>query len=937
MSINIGDNFSYLGKKFLDSRQSFETFEEMMACSDVPEGFITFCKENNQRYEYIGGEWIEYVVGKGNADIDEETLEKIEVAYEHSQSKHLQLNDLKDYATKDYVDEAIESSNQGKIPFISTTSPSEALVKTGESFDIAIDFFSVTTGDGTIKISVNDFDAVSTKIAQGETVTSVPSDKFKKGDNTIVVYVLDRAGVMSNSLTFYVRYGGTEMVSTFDPYTYYENGSTTRYYFTPSALDTSKTLTFYMIIDGVQQVPVVCTSDIRSFFSFPTSLQVGVHKCEAWVTDGETESERHIFNFILIDNASILVATDTYNASTEEGDQIVIDYKVYSITESSFKVKVYVDNNLVSEGECGLAKNYYRTSSLTEGVHTVKIEAWNKSETTSGYCTSEVNITKSTFEILTPIKTGATFIATAVNKSNANENRDKWIGITQDDEEVVATLQNFIFDTTDGWHDDLLTFNGVASAHIPISPLANNAKYGFTLDITFSTKPIGINEAEVLTLWDDEKDCGIKITTEEVILKSASGNKCDLYFSEEAIVNAMFIIDREQKMAKIYLNGVMCEAFALSDYENNGVKYLEDFATNSEIFINKFGGYAQIKEIRVYEVALTTEEVLNNFISTKTMKAEQKALVEFQKGDTLPTLTIYCDFSGLGKDDKKPCNIVYNSPDTARFGQSFVLEHKTSQLQYQGTSSMAYPIKNYRINLRDKDGEKWKYNPFPGGQPEARFCLKADFMSSGHWQNTGLAKWVNDNLYNYNSDDEKSMNPIKWHDLQNGVPMSAHRESIYGFPCRLILVNDGTTPLNEGQNEPTPGNTKDMGVFNFNNDKDNTDTLGFDADIFPYCASYEISANSDTSAGAFMSYKGGGSKEDEEAYYLESFELRYPDADDVGDAWGMYDVDKDTSMGLKRLIDWVDNCTDEEFIRDFEQYFHKQYTLRYYLLVITLG
>lgn len=131
------------------------------------------------------------------------------------------------------------------------------------------------------------------------------------------------------------------------------------------------------------------------------------------------------------------------------------------------------------------------------------------------------------------------------------------------------------------------------------------------------------------------------------------------------------------------------------------------------------------------------------------------------------------------------------------------------------------------------------------------------FMSSGHWQNTGLAKWVNDNLYNYNPNDEKSMNPMKWYDLQNGVPMSAHRESICGFPCRLILVNDGTTPLNEGQYEPTPGNTKDMGVFNFNNDKDNTDTLGFDTDIFPYCASYEVTANSDTSAGAFMSFSQG--------------------------------------------------------------------------------
>lgn len=48
----------------------------------------------------------------------------------------------------------------------------------------------------------------------------------------MVVYVLDRRGVMSNSLTFYVRYGFTEITSTFDPYTSYDYGAAIRYYFT---------------------------------------------------------------------------------------------------------------------------------------------------------------------------------------------------------------------------------------------------------------------------------------------------------------------------------------------------------------------------------------------------------------------------------------------------------------------------------------------------------------------------------------------------------------------------------------------------------------------------------------------------------------------------------------------------------------------------------
>lgn len=318
---------------------------------------------------------------------------------------------------------------------------------------------------------------------------------------------------------------------------------------------------------------------------------------------------------------------------------------------------------------------------------------------------------------------------------------------------------------------------------------------------------------------------------------------------------------------------------------------------------------------------------------------------------------------------------------------------------------------------------------------------------SGHWTNTGMAKFINDNLYNYDLNDEKSMNPFKWNHVQNGGDINDFREAINGFPCRLILVNDGETPLNTGQNEPTPGNTKDMGIFNFNNDKDNVTTLGFDSDIFPNCASYEVTANSDTSAGAFMSYnsdaigyavpvidrgtyyhtvpikvsdinprintndfvitinftndvsyhtdiqlkdhtitliepgkeantnrqymclqipkdktsisisnrifKVGEIKKPEDLQYCasledlidssaelnyikQSFELRYPDADDVSEDWGFMGVGEE-GTGLKALIDWVDNCTDEEFVADFEEHFHKDYTLRYFCLVTLIG
>lgn len=906
------------------------------------EGMLCSVK-NEKMYQLVGGidnnNWTVFDLGISNKADKEHIHNELEAKVEANKANIENLNGRVTQNEED-IEWLIENGGSGgsSSPYISTTLSENIIVGIDEDFELLLDFVSPNPGKGTLKVFINDIDGLNTSINQGESITKIPSSLLSKGNNRVVVYVLDRTGQMSNSLTFYVRYGSMEIISDFDPYVSYDYRSTIRYYFTPTALDTSSALTFYMRIDGEVQKGVSCVSDTRGYYTFPNNLTADSHYCEAWIEDNAGKKSNILaFNLIILDTNTIVAASDTKNITAEEGEQISLDYKIYMKNNNSFITRIYIDDELVNTGTCGLDFNYFKTSSLKEGIHNVKLEVWDITETYSDYIIWTVTVTESTYKMLQLVNSGAIFIGSAINKTNTDERKDVFVGKDQEDNEILGILNNFAFNSESGWLDDELIISGNSYVEIPVQPLSNNAKYGFTLDIEFTSKMIGVEDAEVLTLWNDEKDCGIKITTEKLILRSSEGNECTLYFSDNERTNVIFVIDRQELKAKIYLNGVMCEAFHLNDYSIDGVSYLEDFTVNSNIFLGGYNknGYCKIRNLRVYEVALTTDEILNNWMSCETNKSKQRELVEFQKGNDLPTLTVYCDFSGLGKDDKKPCKIVYNSTDEVKYGESFTLDHKQSQLQYQGTSSMAYPIKNYRLNLRNEDGSKLYYE-LPGSQPECRFTLKADFMNSCHAHNTGMAKFINDNLYNYNLKDEKSMNPFKWNHVQNGGDINDFREAINGFPCRLILVNDGESPLNEGQNEPTPGNTKDMGIFNFNNDKDNIKTLGFDSDIFPNCASYEVTANSDTSAGAFMSYNGDGGKADELAYLKESFELRYPDADDVAEDWGFMGVGEE-GTGLKALIDWVDNCTDEEFVRDFEQHFHKDYTLRYYALVVLIG
>lgn len=90
MSLNIGDNFKYLGKKFLDNRESFATLEDMKKCTQVPNGFLTYCQEDGKRYEFnssnnineLTGKWVEFVINQDIEDcyylgIEEPSDEKI--------------------------------------------------------------------------------------------------------------------------------------------------------------------------------------------------------------------------------------------------------------------------------------------------------------------------------------------------------------------------------------------------------------------------------------------------------------------------------------------------------------------------------------------------------------------------------------------------------------------------------------------------------------------------------------------------------------------------------------------------------------------------------------------------------------------------------------------------------------------------------------------
>ena len=171
-------------------------------------------------------------------------------------------------------------------------------------------------------------------------------------------------------------------------------------------------------------------------------------------------------------------------------------------------------------------------------------------------------------------------------------------------------------------------------------------------------------------------------------------------------------------------------------------------------------------------------------------------------------------------------------------------------------------------------------------------------MDSAHYRNTGNATYINDNLYS------GTLNPAQQIDANV-------RNTIDGFPINLYI------------------NGEYIGVFNFNNDKSDIKLFGL-TKSFPQCISYEVSANSNTTAGAFNKWTSATGLT-EKQYYYNDFELRYSsrsqDADE--DNWDI--------TPLKTLVDWVSDADETEFRTNLDQHFNRRYLIDYYIFTMTAG
>lgn len=677
-------------------------------------------------------------------------------------------------------------------------------------------------------------------------------------------------------------------------------------------------------------------------------------------------------------------------ASIEAGQQITFRTNVVELNGSTFSTtyKLYPADEsytkLSTTGETlgtitqSLGINSY-TRSFNEGYYVLEVTARSNNTTRTGKCEFYIHITASTlYSVNSVVDDSLILWLDAKGKLNSGVDKTEWIDKAKNSKlatQPTVTLNNFNY-TTNGWimnedgtSQNCLLINSRAYATINLEPFRNEIENGLTVDIEFSTRDVSNENARVISCYSaprgffintDTARIGSSASPTETVYEdkeevddsgdtytvSTKTGPFELNFRQDVRTHLTFVIYRYNAATKtypisvmaIYLNGILAGVKEISDNDsfitNRGQIIYLGCNPNASGILENFGE-CKIYNLRVYDRALSYQEIVTNMLSDiedpvkKDEQIRRNKIGPAASDSTLlvpeMTFTMFdTDFKNISKSDRKKAIITYRAPN----GTTTSLED-FGTVQWQGTSTLAYAVKNYKINLYNQTnyskldgislgtmseqeflfnnlkeyGTKHKIN-IGNGQLESKFTLKADYMDSSNSHNSGLAMFIPE---------------MKTEETPMQMYVPSCRTSVYGFPMKLSLNRVPNDAVNNGVPDESAGTTEVLGIYNFLLDKGCTNSLGLwdkndlhdylrDNDYemddngvsstafehwkkyYPHwdCLSFEISANSDNSAGAFNKNDYGS--------IIQDFEYRFPDEDDIAetDAYGKYEIIDDT-------------------------------------------
>ena len=515
----------------------------------------------------------------------------------------------------------------------------------------------------------------------------------------------------------------------------------------------------------------------------------------------------------------------------------------------------------------------------------------------------------------------------AQGKSNNATDKDSW---AYGNYEGVFT--GFNWNNTSGWVNDALHINAGASFDINLAPLGvNPASLGKTIEIEFASTNVNDDDAVLLDLRNAD-GAGLLITATNVKLVSQAGVTIETSYKDNEFIRVAFVINKtsgvtNKCMSFIYVNGIVSRGVAWASTD----RYTSDALLH---FTGTAGAEMLLKSLRIYDMALTNDQVLNNFTlyrdtvaemievyDRNNVYAENSNAFDYEKMmSRLPVMIVTGDIPTLESTSDKDTQITvdieyYNLQDQSR---SFKM--KNAAMRPQGTSSMGYPKKNFRIYTQKRDDTvvydangavitDKLYSFTKEAQPVNCWCLKADYAESSGTHNTGIARLWNKVLVDTKIDDEY---PLRTN-AQKAALAAAYqydvRTTIDGFPILMFYRLTDNDPL------------VFIGKYNFNNDKSTESVFGFVG--IPGFDNTKMQCwevlNNGNALALFTSVAGFDSG------WSEAFESRYPD------------TKTPNTTDLKAFCSWMTNVTAADFATQKWEHLDVYKVAAYYIYLMRFG
>ena len=420
----------------------------------------------------------------------------------------------------------------------------------------------------------------------------------------------------------------------------------------------------------------------------------------------------------------------------------------------------------------------------------------------------------------------------AVGRTNNDGNRESWVF-----GDYTTTFTGFNWNNTSGWVNNRLVISDGSEIEVDFAPFATRSATtsGLTLELEFSTSQVN-NESAVLCDLRNSSGKGLLLTASEASLSSSGDAMVSTKFKSGENIRIAFVINpatgaTNKGLVFIYIDGILSGASNYAENDNFLSDTLLKIGGTTEAVIN-------LKQIRIYNSALGSDAILNNYILYRDSSSEMLDI--FNRNNILdgrafdldalasqcPVLKITGNIPTLenttDKDETIYVDVEYinmQDPDLSFTGTYL-------RMKPQGTSSMGYPKKNFRLYTAKHDDSKIfdatgkeilsrKYSFKKGSQPVDCWCFKADYAESSGTHNTGIARLWNKVMYDAQINGEYKLRTNAQKKAAENNYLYDVRTTVDGFPCHLVYRLDETSDWVY------------IGKYNFNNDKSTEAVFGF--------------------------------------------------------------------------------------------------------------